>query len=178
MSKGRKPNKRLVPHPVVCGCGKLAFVSLTGPWLTITDVDDLPLLRGGTWGASNSGAAATIYAQRTEAHKRIFLHRAIVGAPSGLDVDHRDNNGLNNSRQNLRVATRIQNSRNSRPRMSCSSKYKGVYWSRVAGKWAAYINFEKERYHLGLFVDEDSAAAAYNEAAIKMFGEFACVNDV
>lgn len=164
--------------PRICDCGRFAFVDLTGPWVATIDANDISIIDRGAWAASNQKNAKIVYAKRTESGRCIYMHRLIASARSRQSVDHVDRNGLNNSSGNLRIATRAQNNMNASPRRGCSSRFKGVYWSRAAKKWSAYITFEKERHHLGLFADENMAALAYNGAAIKMFGEFACVNNV
>jgi len=110
----------------------------------------------------------------------IYMHRQIMGAQSGQEVDHRDRDGLNNRRRgpdgNLRLCTRGQNNANAKKRAGCSSQYKGVTWYKQADKWMAYIKTYGKQIHLGYFDDEIEAALAYNEAAIEHFGEFAHLN--
>ncbi len=88
-------------------------------------------------------------------------------------VDHRDTNKRNNRIENLRPATKAQNSCNSGRRRDNSSGYKGVFWSAAANKWAAQISISGRRTHLGCFSTPELAHAAYVEAARKHFGEFA-----
>ncbi|MBU0846652.1 HNH endonuclease [Patescibacteria group bacterium] len=106
----------------------------------------------------------------------VLMHRQIMGAWSGQRVDHRDGNGLNNQRKNLRFCTSTQNHANRRKLSGCSSKYKGVCWHKQRGKWVAYIKIYGKSSHLGLFANEEDAARAYNNAAIERFGEFAKLN--
>lgn len=58
----------------------------------------------------------------------------------------------------------------------CSSKYKGVCFAKFFKKWKADIQVNKKVYHLGYYENELDAAKAYNDAALKYFGEFACIN--
>ena len=108
---------------------------------------------------------------------QIFMHKEILEVPKGMVVDHIDIDGMDNRSANLRAATRAQNSRN-RKKISkpCSSKYKGVSWQKRSLKWHARITFEEKRIHLGYFKNEFDAAKAYDEAAKKYHGEFACLN--
>ncbi len=94
-------------------------------------------------------------------------------------VDHKDRNPLNNSKTNLRLADNTLNAAN-RPKanMITSSKYKGVSLNKGGKTWRARIRFYSELISLGSFKTQEEAAIAYNEAAIKYFGEFALLNTV
>ncbi len=120
-----------------------------------------------------------VYAVRTESNPRrmTWLHREICRPKPGLDVDHIDNNGLNNRRRNLREATRSQNLAN-RPKSRGRCRYKGVYWDASRGKWQAMLRVNGANRHLGRFSDEVEAARAYNSAALAVWGEFANINQV
>ncbi len=105
------------------------------------------------------------------------MHREITGNPKGYVIDHRNNNTLDNRIANLRPATRSQNACNKLKRKTqTSSKYRGVCWSKIVRKWRAKISFQKKHILLGYFESETEAAKAYDEAARKYHGEFACLN--
>lgn len=90
--------------------------------------------------------------------------------------DHKDGDGLNNTRDNLRLANRSQNAANRRKALGCSSDYKGVY--KRGSKFLAMITEKGKLRHLGTFREELKAAQAYNDAALKIYGEFARLNDL
>lgn len=119
----------------------------------------------------------TTYARSSETLKSpsIRMHRLIMKPPPELQVDHIDGNGLNNQKSNLRWATHSQNQFNRKSRMG-SSRYKGVYFHRIAKKWVAMISENAKRKWIGTFETEEAAAEAYNRAAIKYHGEFARLN--
>ena len=97
-------------------------------------------------------------------------------APVELLVDHRNNNGLDNRRDNLRLATSSQNNCNSRKRKNTTSQFRGVCFCKAKGKWDANINLAGKRIWLGSFDSEIEAGKAYDEAAKKCHGEFARLN--
>jgi hypothetical protein len=104
------------------------------------------------------------------------MGRAILNAPAGMIVDHRDGDGLNNQRENLRLCTHSQNMQNRRLQRNNRSGYKGVYWIKAQGVWAARITVNRVPINLGRFDTAEQAARAYDEAALKYHGEFARLN--
>ena len=103
----------------------------------------------------------------------VLMHRYLLQANPGERVDHQDGNGLNNRRENIRKATSSQNGMNARAQVGGSSKFKGV-WRPT--RWRAEIRVNYKTIHLGSFATEEEAAHAYDEAARRLFGEFARVN--
>ena len=122
-----------------------------------------------------------IYNWRKPNNKRTkkALHRVIINAPPGIQVDHIDGNTLNNLRSNLRLCDSTGNNRNSRHQKSrkgvpTSSKYKGVSFD--GKKWVARIQINGKNTYLGRFINEIDAAKKYDEYAIKYYEEFAKPN--
>jgi len=106
------------------------------------------------------------------------MHRLITDATPANQVDHINMDTLDNRRCNLRVANKALNMRNRRKpnrKGGSSSQYKGVSRTKQ-GKWHAYINVDGKRHNLGYFVDEKEAAAVYDKAALRFFGEYARLN--
>jgi hypothetical protein len=109
--------------------------------------------------------------------KHVYMHRFLLDAPTGVDVDHIDHDGLNNCRSNLRLASRRQNLANMRPfPEGKSSSYKGVCWRPRERAWTAQIRLNGKHVYLGKFSTEIAAARAYDAAALAHRGEFACIN--
>jgi len=107
---------------------------------------------------------------------RIFMHRLILNPPNGFISDHRDSNGLNNQRQNLRIATAAQNRANGCLNKDNHSGYRGVCRENKSIKWKAQIKFRGRMYHLGDFETPEEAGKIYDQKAIELFGEFARPN--
>ena len=158
--------------------GNLAYVPLTQGYEAVIDAADVPLVEGRNWHASVN--RSTVYAQRSEAgaggngpkHRAVQLHRVIMGEPKGLLVDHRDGDGLNNRRSNLRMATRSQNQHNQKLASHNTSGFKGVRWDKQRGKWQAAIRLNGKRKHLGFFPTPEAAYEAYCKGSAEIHGEF------
>jgi hypothetical protein len=155
-------------------CGDVAYVPLTQGYEAIIDLDNITLVEGRNWFASHNGR--NVYAQRTDRSgkklRTIYLHRLIMGDPYKLGVDHKDGNGLNNMRCNLRVSTHAQNMQNQRTRCDNTSGFKGVGFNKQCCKFMAKIKFDKKTNYLGLFDSAEEAFAAYCAASDKFHGEF------
>ena len=91
-------------------------------------------------------------------------------------VNHINENGLDNRRENLMVVTRSQHKMLVRKRKKYTSRYKGVSWAKRDKKWKVQITINWKQIYLGLFNSELEAAKAYDEAAKELFGEFAKLN--
>lgn len=106
----------------------------------------------------------------------LYMHRLILNAPEGLDVDHKNHDPLDNQRENLRLATRSQNNANARAYNG--RKYRGIYWNPVVKRWYAQIRHLRKSYYIGCYRNPEDAARAYNKVAIEKFGEFIMLNEV
>lgn len=159
---------------------KTKEIPLTQGKIAIVDAADYEWLNQWKWCAWKVKTHHTYYAIRTQRingkNTTIRMHRLILDAKGGEQADHIDGNGLNNSRDNLRIATPLQNTHNSRRPINNTSGYKGVYWHKRTGKWMARININNKRKHLGLFTSPEEAAKAYDTAALELHGAFARTN--
>lgn len=169
--------KNISPRPLRFE-GDVAFVPLSRGLEAIIDAADAHLVEHRNWHAVR-GTAGLQYAAgntpRSGARSRPLqrMHRIIIAAPSGVEVDHINGNGLDNRRCNLRPATSSQQNMNTRKRSDNSSGFKGVSWHTKAGKWRAVISANRKVLHLGYFESPDAAYEAYLAASSQHHGEFA-----
>lgn len=147
-------------------------IPLTQGKFAIVDDADYDWLNQWKWHAVKRGQ---VWYARRGSVPQIYMHRLIMGDPKKMDIDHINDNGLNNQRCNLRICTHCQNLQNSRKRMNVTSKYKGTYYlksQRGYKKWIAAICGRM----IGRFLTEKEAALAYDKAAKRNFGSFARTN--
>jgi len=137
--------------------GCVAYVPLTKGLEAVIDIGDIHLVDGFNWNAHIQ--THTAYARRTATSGAksytVYMHRVILGLGDGSEVDHRDGNGLDNRRENLREASRSQNNQN-RSRKA-SSGLSGTCFHRLSGKWEAKVQKDGKSIYLGLFSSAEQA---------------------
>lgn len=168
----------------------MAEIKLLRGQTALVDDEDLPKVAGYRWRLSKEGYVVASFGSRWHGtFQTISLHRVVMDTPDGMETDHRDTtNRLDNRRSNLRTATKSQNQGNRKKTVALegkptSSRFKGVTWYRRGGYWAAAgpragKDGKVHQGYLGYFKREEDAARAYNEAALKHWGEFALLNSV
>jgi hypothetical protein len=139
------------------------------------DDSDFDWLNQWKWYLNGPDGYACRAQQEYGKRHRVYMHLEILKPPQGKLCDHRNGDHLDNRRENLRICTHADNSRN-RKRSSNTKFYKGVSWNRHDKRFLAKIKVNRQYIYLGSFVAETDAAAAYNAGAIKYHGEFACLN--
>lgn len=139
-------------------------------------------LHHGTWYAGTCIYSPEIVGPHKHKVELVRMHRLVMACVKGdrKIVDHKDGDGLNNQRDNLRIASKNGNAQNAKAKYG--KKYKGVYVNpsgRVKG-WTARINIPNTEHEktLGCFETRGDAALAYNEAAKLYHGEYARLNEV
>jgi hypothetical protein len=151
---------------------RVRLVRLSGGQWAVVDAADYELVSAFPWRAVRV-TGGLVYAETRLRGTREFMHRLIMECHPGEQVDHRNGNGLDNRRRNLRFATHHSNAANRR-RVLSASGFKGV--TRRGERWRASIMVGKRFISLGSFATPEEAARAYDAAAIEHFGEFACTN--
>jgi hypothetical protein len=182
--------QRMTPRPKstnakVCECALTCFAPTSLWCVAIVDAEDAWLLQRWKWSATTSGRDHVFYAKsmryRRETGKSDRLHQAVTGHIHP-QLDHRNGNGHDNRKANLRPCTYAESARNRGKQafgsvVERSSKYKGIckFHDR---NWRARIKLDGRSIHLGCFGFEADAAIAYNYQSAHLFGEFAGLNDL
>lgn len=152
-----------------------------GKW-AIVDDEDFDRLSEFRWQATRG--LTTWYAKRSYYIKGSspakwgieLMHRVVIDAKPGMLVDHINHNGLDNRKENLRACSTSQNQGNRRKSKSNKSGYKGVAWHPLVNKWEVRIRKDRRQVTIGYFTNKKAAARAYDEAATRLFGEYALLN--
>ena len=151
-------------------------IKLTQEKYALVDDQDFEYLNRWKWRINSQGYAVRrvyIGSGMNRISKDIRMHRQIMNEPSGLEIDHIDLNGLNNQRNNLRIATHWQNLANRNIQSNNTSGYKGVSWSKQNKKWWAQIYINSKTISLGFYDDINEAVKVRNKAYKDRYGEFA-----
>jgi len=140
----------------------------------IIDVEDVEKVKGYKWHLQHG------YVSTYQKSGDISIQHIILGIKPDRKrmVDHRDRNKLNNRKFNFRVCTNTENTRNRTKPKTNTSGYKGIFWRKERKRWVVRISANKKEIYIGYFKDKIEAAMAYNRAAIKHHGEFACLNRI
>lgn len=154
----------------------MQLIELTQGRVAIVDDDDYPMLIAYSWyfdNACSGYAGTTIGGRKNKQH--IKMHRLIMNAPVGMEVDHINGNTLDNRKENLRLATRAENARN---RRKATGKYlhKGIARDARGGNWTAQLQVDRNYFAVHGLANELVAAVAYDYLAKQHHGEFAGLN--
>lgn len=149
----------------------------------IVDKEDFERVSQFSWAISSKVdgkgyAIRGIYNPETKKISSIRMHRFILSAPKGMEVDHINGNRLDNRKENLRLCYNKENNRNKGKNRNNTSGFKGVVERKTASgvKWLAQISKDRKTFSLGLFSSKVEAAETHDKAAEKLFGEFAKTN--
>lgn len=154
-------------------------IPLTKGYFALVDDCDYEWLNQWKWHArvkkNKPYAYRAEYVKETKKNKSYAMHRVIMGITDPeIFIDHKDLNGINNQRENLRICiTRSHNVVN----RETFKKYRGIGTWR-SGRFFARVKYKEKTIELGTFDTEIEAAKAYNEGAIKYYGEFARLNKI
>lgn len=138
--------------------------------VAIVDDEDYDFLMQWNWSAVSTHRRNGGYAMRRDNRtgKTYLMHRVILDAPDGMEVDHIDGSGLDNQRANLRLVTLQQNRQNRSRGRNNQTGYKGVTFDKKSGKWAMSFRV--------LFDSAEEAAQVYDQLARAIYREHANTN--
>lgn len=151
-------------------------IPLSRGLFALVDDDLYDYLSQWKWHASKSKktfyAARFIFPNGRKHPKMVLMHRLVMGDPPGRMIDHRNKNGLDNQRHNLRQATNQTNQMNRSPNHDNTSGYIGVSWHTASQKWIAQLSVGGKSVFLGRHKNLDDAIAARKEGEKKYFAPF------
>jgi len=120
-----------------------------------------------TFGHGSQGYMRVHIGDKTFQVHRLIAKALLPDYSEDLTVDHIDGDKKNNTAENLRMMSHLDQLKAHRNKEAgCSSEYRGVAWHKQRGYWVANINIDGLRKYLGTFTDEMNAAKAYDAAAI------------
>lgn len=151
----------------------MKLIPLTNGGHAIVDDEDYERIAAVTWYRFRKYALHSYRVGKKVQHYR--MHHVVFGRRCQLD--HANGNGLDNRKENLRPATRVENARN-KWKLTNKSGYKGVTRNPNTGRWQAQIKADGRRINLGTYISPQLAALAYDAAARQYFGEFAATNEM
>lgn len=139
---------------------------------TLIDLDDLDKVKPYYWFKATGGYFVTVtgrkYTTRLALHNFVFPEAIL----DGYEVDHKDRRKFNNTKGNLRLATRSENNINKNPPKNSTTGFVGVSFMKSKGKYRAYITVDNKQKSLGLFSTPEDAYSARLEAERKYYKEF------
>jgi hypothetical protein len=152
-------------------------LELIHEYKAVVDEEDYAFLSQWTWYpyVRSNGVYVGRRVRDNGRQKTIYLHRLLLNAPKGIEVDHINGNPLDNRKSNIRLCTRSQNNQNIK-KTKGKIPYKGV--SEKRDGYQVSVAKNGKRHWVGSFKTIKEAALAYNKKATELFGEFASVNEV
>lgn len=139
---------------------------------TVISTRDLQIAESidGTWTVNFDLRARSFYVKFSRRNMvALRLHRILLNAPSGLEVDHINHDSLDNRRENLRLATRSENRQNLKHalRNNKSSGIRGISWHKHDKTWVVAITTQGKQKHIGRFKELEDAKKAIYQARVK-----------
>lgn len=151
------------------------LIPLTQGQFAIVDASDYEWLNQWKWCAVFIPKMNSFYALRRGSDKKaILMHRLILGLSFGdsREGDHIDGKTLNNSRGNLRIATRSQNKKNKTRQRNNTSGFNGVDYNKQYAKWRARAKKDGKEIFIGYFDTKEAARIAQIEKSKELHGDF------
>lgn len=154
-----------------------------GKAIAIADDEDNEMLANYAWRLHTDGYAVSNFYEPRDARKKmshdnrvnriVRMHRIVMGAQRGQEVDHINGDRLDNRRGNLRIVTSSQNKMNSAIRKDNRTGHKGVFYERTRGQWLAYVKVSGKCIFRRRFRTKQQAIEARKEAEKAIHGAYA-----
>lgn len=144
----------------------------------IIDNEDFEYLSKFNWHLYNNGYARRRAPRDGGNRKSFYMHKVIMKVKNTVLIDHKNRNGLDNRKKNLRVCTFSENSINTKIRIDNHSGLRGVSWREKQKTWMVRIWINGKCKYLGCFKLKNEAAKMYNKVAKREYGEFAYLNKI
>lgn len=163
---------------------KFKKINVVGGHEAIVDAEDYERVNSKRWWLKKSGSGRSNYAYNVQVKNgkqiRTSMHRFILEIPfvRGFVIDHKNGNGLDNRKKNLRICTLSENAMNSRTPKNNSTGHKGVSFNKNTNKYQVHISFKNKQIFIGQFSNKIYASIAYNTAARIFHGKFAKLNEI
>ena len=159
---------------------EVSIINLSNGMSCLIDAEDFARLSRICWTAnvlrtSSGREHVHAYGWVKERKRSVLMHRLIMDAPRGVEVDHINGDSLDNRKSNLRFANRSQNSAN-RKVVKAASGYKGVFRATNGKPFIVKVWVGGIDHYIGRFACPVEAARAYDAAAVRHFGSFAALN--
>ena len=151
-------------------------IPLTKGKFALVDKEDYDVLNQWNWFLTSSGGKE--YAARVlprPVHKQILMHRQLLGVVGKTEIDHKNGNGLDNRKVNLRKVSSQQNKWNSFKHKDNKTGFRGVVFAPHAKKFAVFVKTKNKRF-FGYFKTAEEAAKKHDEVVKQEFGQFAKLN--
>lgn len=134
------------------------------------DLEDYDLIKDYTWSECIRKDGYRTLLSRDINTKKLILFHQIIGCKN---YDHINRNTLDNRKENLRMCTHQENSRNRSKQKNNTSGFIGIYWNKSKKKWTSQIHINKKVKFLGIFEDKEEAIKVRLQAEADYYGEFA-----
>ncbi len=146
----------------------MKLIPLSNGGFAMVDDEDFDWLSNFSWRSRKGGN--TYYAYT---YGKVGMHTMILRSfVTNSIVDHKDGDGLNNTRGNIRLCTHAQNMQNRALSKNSKSGIKGVYFNKKSKKWRSEIRSNGKRYCIGSFESKEDASIAYKIRAKELHGDF------
>lgn len=158
----------------------MSEIKLTGKTgrIAVVDARDLARLSVCPWWPRTSSDGRVYAVGKPGGGRAVTMHEFLLGKRPGMEIDHRDGDGLNNRRRNMRHCRHADNMKNRRKNRNSASQFKGVWFDKGREVWKSAIECDGARIELGAYGDERVAAQQYDRAARIFHGEFARTNEM